>query len=112
MALRDGESRPRRRRGGSACGTPQAARIDEILEALRAHGERLRETWQQGEAGRLALLAGELRVLAGDSDDAAMVRSAAELEAMLLAEEAETSAMCEKVESLIQLCRGAMGQHG
>ena len=74
---------------------------------LQVQARRVRETWQAGEAARLRVLAGQLAALAEGAGRSAIIRSAAELEAVLLAEEAEASAMCEKIEALIEQCKQA-----
>ena len=80
-------------------------RLEELLGKLQEHSARFRHTWHAGEATRRELFAGQIGALANGCSDVTMRESAEELEAMLLQEEAATSAMCEKVEALIQLCR-------
>jgi hypothetical protein len=84
-------------------------RMENLLDQLQAQTRRVRETWQAGEAARLRVLAGQLASLAEGAGHSAISRSAAELEAVLLAEEAEASAMCEKIEALIEQCKQAAG---
>lgn len=82
-------------------------RLEELLEKLREQSHRFRDACQTNEATRFEAVAGQL----GDVErSCANPAVAKELEAMLLQEEAETSAMCEKVEALIQLCR-RVGSH-
>ena len=81
--------------------------IENLLDQLLAQTRRLRDTWEAGEASRLRLLAGQLASLAQGQGNATIGDAAAELEALLLAEEAEASAMCERVEALIGQCRKA-----
>ena len=82
-------------------------RMENLLDQLQVQTRRVRETWQAGEAARLRVLAGQLTALAEGAGRSAIIRSAAELEAVLLAEEAEASAMCEKIEALIEQCKRA-----
>ena len=84
-----------------------ARRMENLLDQLQVQTRRVRDTWQAGEAARLRILAGQLAALADDSGHDVISHSAAELEAVLLAEEAEASALCEKIEALIQQCREA-----
>ncbi len=77
-------------------------RLEGLLERLREQSHRFRDAWQAGEATRVEAIAGSLGEAARGCANPVIAK---ELEAMLLQEEAETSAMCEKVEALIQLCR-------
>jgi hypothetical protein len=81
--------------------------MENLLEQLQVQTTRVRDTWQAGEAARLRVLAGQLASLAEGAGHSVISRTAAELEAVLLAEEAEASAMCEKIEALIQQCKQA-----
>jgi len=81
--------------------------MDNLLDQLQVQTRRVGETWQAGEAARLRILAGQLAAVAEGSGHSAISRSATELEAVLLAEEAEASALCERIEALIQQCRQA-----
>ena len=81
--------------------------IENLLDQLQAQTKRLRDTWEAGEGSRLRLLVGQLASLTQGQGSAVISHSAAELEALLLAEEAEASAMCERVEALIGQCRKA-----
>ena len=82
-------------------------RMENLLEQLQVQTGRVRDTWQAGEAARLRVLAGQLAALAEGAGHSAISQSAAELESVLLAEEAEASAMCEKIEALIEQCKQA-----
>ena len=84
-------------------------RIANLLDQLQVQTRQVRETWQAGEAASLCVLAGQLASLADDAGRSAISRSAWELEADLLAEEAEASAICEKIEALIEQCKRAAG---
>ena len=84
-----------------------ARRIENLLDQLQSQTKMVRDTWEAGEAARLRILAGELASLADGSGRAAVSDSASELEAMLIAEEAEASAMCERIEALIHRCKQA-----
>jgi hypothetical protein len=81
--------------------------MENLLDQLQLQTRRVRDTWQAGEAARLRVLAGQLAALAEGSGHGVIGRTAAELEAVLLAEEAEASALCERIEALIQQCRQA-----
>ena len=78
----------------------EASTVECLLQELRACADSVGESWPIGEATRLGLLASELKVRAQESGKSAVCAAAAELEAALLAEEAQASAMCEKVEAL------------
>ncbi len=84
---------------------PSVHRVDELLNDLQAHARAIRESWHAGETARLKTLAGRLASLAEGSGDRAVAEMAAEMEAVLLAEEAESSALCERIEELIRQCR-------
>lgn len=86
------------------------ARIENLLDQLRAQTRSLGETWHAGEDDRLRNLAGQLAALAEGSSNAGIRDHAAELEQLLLAEESEASAICERIEYLIQQCKKAAGQ--
>ena len=77
-------------------------RMEAILEDLGRQATRLHERWDLAAVVRLQRLLRELAALS----DGQVRRSAAELEALLLGEEAEASALCEKVEALVALFRG------
>ncbi len=85
----------------------KAVAVEHLLEELQTWVGLIGESSQIGQTTRLGLLAGELKVLAAESGQAAVHEAAAEIEAVLLAEEAQTSAMCEKVEALILQCKQA-----
>ncbi|MHC4099470.1 MAG: hypothetical protein ACYTFF_20885 [Planctomycetota bacterium] len=91
---------------GPGDGSPDR-RMENLLDQLQVQTRRVRDTWQAGEATRLRILAGQLASLAEGAGHSVISRSAGELEAVLLAEEAEASAMCEKIEALIQQCKQA-----
>ena len=103
---RDHQRSGKQRGEGPADHSPRR-QIENLLDQLQAQTRRLRDMWEAGEASRLRLLAGQLASVAEGQGDAAVSDSAAELEAMLVAEEAEASAMCERVEELIGQCRKA-----
>ena len=83
--------------------------IDDLLAALQSHTKSIGETWHAGEAARLRILAGQLAALAEGSGNPGICEPAAEIEAVLYAEEAEASAVCEKIEALILQCKKATG---
>jgi hypothetical protein len=95
--------------GGSGGRGPTSAirRLEELLGKLRENSRRFRDEWQAGETTRVEAIAGQVSEAARREANPVI---ATELEAMLLQEEAETSAMCEKVEALIQLCRRKTNQ--
>ena len=94
-------------RGGKDAPMSPGRRIENLLDQLQLQTKRVRDTWEAGEAARLRILAGELASLADGSGHATISESAGELEAMLIAEEAEASAMCERIEALIHRCKQA-----
>ena len=79
--------------------------MENLLNQLQAQTRRVRDTWEAGEIVGLRILANELAALAEGAGVNAISESAAQIEAVLLAEEAEASAMCEKIESLILQCK-------
>ena len=80
---------------------PFPEHLDKIIDELERGVDKLGERWQAAAAQRLRRLAREL----AEATDAEVRDSAIALESMLLGEEAETSALCEKVEALIRSCR-------
>jgi hypothetical protein len=106
MQPRDDERNPLPHRASQ--GAPVLLEIERLIEELGRHGAHLRGAWKGGEAGRLAELLGRVRE-PGRHDESKAIRTiGAELDAMLLAQEAETSAVCEKIEALIRICRDAL----
>ena len=91
----------------SSLGVDSLERLEGLLGELEDRTKAIRENWQSGEEARLSLLAGRLKALAPGCGDALIGRSVADLEALLLAEEAEASAICDKLEALILQCRNA-----
>ena len=81
--------------------------IDDLLARLHTQTKSIGETWNAGETARLRILASQLAALAEGSGDQGIRESAAEIEAVLFAEEAEASAVCEKIEALILQCKKA-----
>ena len=79
--------------------------VEDLLAELERRVGKVRDAWQSGEAAQARAIAGELLNMTRASSRDDVSRSAAEIEQMLLAEEAEASALCEKVEALIALCR-------
>lgn len=87
-----------------------STRIENLLDQLHAQTKAVGDSWREGEASRLRLLAGQLSAMTGGSDgsgEASIREWAQELEMLLLAEDAEVSATCEKIEALILQCRNA-----
>ncbi|MCH8164598.1 MAG: hypothetical protein IH889_03210 [Planctomycetes bacterium] len=86
---------------------PAGDHIDRRLNDLQAQTQLIRESWQAGEMVQLRILASQLTSLAEGAGHAGIGESAADLEAVLFAEEAEASAICEKIEALILHCKQA-----
>ena len=80
-------------------------RLENLLGQLQGHSNNIHDLWQAGEAAQLKLLAGQLKSLTCESDHRLIGEMADELDSLLLGEEAEVSALCEKIEALIHLCR-------
>ncbi len=83
--------------------------IENLLGQLHAQTKSLGDIWHAGEADHLRNLAGQLAALAGESSGADIREYAMELESLLMAEEAEASAICERLEYLILQCKKAAG---
>ncbi len=83
------------------------SQIENLLDQLHAQTRSLSEIWHAGEADHLRNLAGQLAALAGASSGADIREYAMELESLLMAEEAEASAICERIEYLILECKKA-----
>ena len=81
--------------------------IENILDQLHAQTKSLGEIWHAGEDDHLRNLAGQLAALAGASSSAHIREYATQLEALLMGEEAEASAICERIEYLILECKKA-----
>ena len=86
---------------------PPASQIEILLEKLQEQTSSLGDIWHAGEADRLRNLAGQLAALARAPSGAEIREYAMELESLLMAEEAETSAICERIEYLILQCKKA-----
>ncbi len=80
-------------------------RLENLLGQLQGHSSNIHDLWQAGEAAQLKLLSGQLRDLTCESDHRLIREMADQLDSLLLGEEAEASALCEKIEALIHLCR-------
>jgi HPt (histidine-containing phosphotransfer) domain-containing protein len=78
-----------------------------FVSELRTRVGALRECWDSGDHRQLQRFAHQLQGAAGGYGFPTITRAAGELEQALLAEEAELSALQEKVESLILLCQRA-----
>jgi len=85
------------------------SQIDTLLDQLHTQTRSIGEAWHAGETARLRILAGQLSALAEGSGNQGICESAAEIEAVLHAEEAEASAVCERIEALILECKKAAG---
>jgi hypothetical protein len=86
---------------------PPAAQIEILLEKLQEQTSSLGDIWHAGEADQLRNLAGQLAALARAPSGAQIREYAMELESLLMAEEAEASAICERIEYLILQCKKA-----
>ncbi len=84
-----------------------STQIENLLDQLHAQTKSVGDCWRQGEASRLRLLAGQLASMAHGSGGSSITEWAEELQTLLLAEDAEVSATCEKIEALILQCRNA-----
>ncbi|MHC4427907.1 MAG: hypothetical protein ACYS0D_04795 [Planctomycetota bacterium] len=80
---------------------PCPEHLNKMVDELVRHTDKLRKRWETSAAQRLRRLAREL----SKATDAEVRESAIALESMLLSEEAEASALAEKVEALIQSCK-------
>jgi hypothetical protein len=86
---------------------PPALQIEILLEKLQEQTSSLGDIWHAGEADQLRNLAGQLAALARAPSGAQIREYAMELESLLMAEEAEASAICERIEYLILQCKKA-----
>ena len=84
-----------------------STQIENLLDQLHAQTRSIGEIWQAGEAARLRSLAGQLAALADEANTGTIHDYATQLEALLLGEEAEASAICERIEYLILQCKKA-----
>jgi len=89
--------------------SPETHQIETLLDQLHTQTRSIGEVWHAGETARLRVLAGQLSALAEGSGNQGICESAAEIEAVLHAEEAEASAVCERIEALILECKKAAG---
>jgi hypothetical protein len=80
---------------------PSPEHLDKMVDELIRHTDKLRKRWETSASQRLRRLAREF----AKATDAEVRDSAVALESMLLSEEAEASALAEKVEALIQSCK-------
>lgn len=86
---------------------PSTSQIEILLEKLQEQTSSLGEIWHAGEADQLRNLAGQLAALANASSGPDIREYAMQLESLLMAEEAEASAICERIEYLILQCKKA-----
>lgn len=86
---------------------PSTSQIEILLEKLQEQTSSLGEIWHAGEADQLRNLAGQLAALASASSGPDIREYAMQLESLLMAEEAEASAICERIEYLILQCKKA-----
>ncbi len=87
--------------------SPGTHQIETLLDQLHTQTRSIGEVWHAGETARLRVLAGQLSALAEGSGNQGICESAAEIEAVLHAEEAEAAAVCERIEALILECKKA-----
>ena len=102
----EGES-PAEKRPFDKSEVSASKQMENLLDQLHTQTRLIRDAWHAGETARLRILAGQLSSLADGSDNETVSEMAAELEAVLLAEEAEATAMCERIEALILQCKKA-----
>ena len=86
---------------------PEASQIEILLAKLQEQTSSLGDIWHAGEADQRRNLAGQLAALARAPSGAEIREYAMELESLLMAEEAEASAICERIEYLILQCKKA-----
>jgi HPt (histidine-containing phosphotransfer) domain-containing protein len=83
--------------------------IEFFLSDLQARIATLERAWQAQDRTEIGEIAHQVRGAAAGCGYPAITRSAADLEAALNARQAEASSIAEKIESLIALCRKAVG---
>lgn len=82
--------------------------VEFFITELQTRIEALCRAWETGDEAALNDLAHQLKDAAEGYGYPSITQSAAELEAALLLEEAQASAIAEKAESLIALCKRAV----
>lgn len=93
-------------------GDPDMAElIDYFVGELHDRVGRLAQALAAGNSDELYVIAHQLKGAAGGYGFPSISELAAELEAACRATEIETSALAEKVESLIDICRRAVTSH-
>ncbi|MCI0363480.1 MAG: Hpt domain-containing protein [Phycisphaerales bacterium] len=89
-------------------GNSEMAELAEFfISELQDRVQALDHAWHAGDQASLRTMSQQLKDAAQGFGYPAITESAAQLEAALLAEQAEISAIGEKVEALIALCRRA-----
>jgi HPt (histidine-containing phosphotransfer) domain-containing protein len=86
--------------------------VDFFLSDLEKHVTSMANAWQEKDHDSLKALAHQLKGAAGGYGFPTLTRAAAAVETSLLSEQAELSAIGEKVEELIGLCRKAAAGAG
>jgi HPt (histidine-containing phosphotransfer) domain-containing protein len=86
--------------------------VDFFLSDLEKHVTSMANAWQEKDHDSLRSLAHQLKGAAGGYGFPTLTRAAAAVETTLLSEQAELSAIGEKVEELIGLCRRAAAGAG
>ena len=87
--------------------------VEFFISELQSRVGAMRDACQSGDAARLRGLAHQLKGAAGGYGFPSITQSAAELESALVdATEGETSAVAEKTEALIALCKRAAAGSG
>ena len=83
--------------------------IEYFLSELKDRVGRLEHAWMLGDHERLRQVAQQLKGAAGGYGFPTITNTAADLEFSLTSEQAEISALAEKVEALISICKRATG---
>lgn len=81
--------------------------IEFFTSELQDRMKAMHAAWVVGDTEQLRRIAHQLKGAAGGYGFPSITESAAELETILQAEEAEVSAIREQMEALIELCRRA-----
>ncbi len=120
----DMSSKPHENQDGGSSGSLQplyseydddadmAELIEFFVEELKGRLASIELAWQTGDETHLQLMAHQLKGAAACYGYPSITESAAVLERELLADEAELSALSEKVEDLVGLCRRAVASEG
>lgn len=85
--------------------------VDYFVHELQERINSLQQAWSEGETDQLRRLAHQIKGAAGGYGFPSITAAAAELEQTLLAAEAESSTVAERLEELVSLCRRAVAGH-